>query len=251
MVLEANQLIDRVQSTAEATLDSRFLSQAAEIGLEKVQKLPFNLYQFAVGDFVGLVRATMTLGRAGSGPTSGWEAVGRVAGCFWRGVASMDFVNGPINVPVKEKTRRSYNPRSTATTSTAPAKEAVGMTKEAFETHAAATSATSKNVIAVSKQLAEYPEGVPFHAFITDPTSFGRSVENLFYVSFLVSEGSARLWVADEDGTVMIAPLVDSEEADGNEERILPKNQHVFNYSEPLHRKCVKRYRLTEPMIKL
>lgn len=256
MVIEANQLIDRVQSTAEATLDSRFLSQAAEIGLEKVQKLPFNLHQFAVSDFLGLVRATMTMSHSQGGASNGgWLGVGNLAGYFWRGVSSTDFLNGPINVSAKEKVRRT-NARSTMTTTTTTVKEAAGMTKEDFDTHAATTSATSKNVIKVAELLSAYPDGVPFHEFITDPTSFSRSVENLFYVSFLVSEGSARLWLeaADDDETgemtVMIAPLVE-EDGEGGEERILPKNQHVFNYSYPLYRKCIKRFRLTEPMIKL
>lgn len=270
MVIEANQLIDRVQSTSEATLDSRFLSQAAEIGLEKVQKLPFSLHQFGVNDFLGLVKASMALNMISSQSQRnrssdsvadesahpvGWRAVGRMAACVWRGVASMDFLNGPIHVPAKEKkTRGPSGPRHKEE---APVKEAVGMTKEAFDTHAATTSATSKNVIRVAELLANYPEGVPFYAFITDPTDFGRSVENLFYVSFLVSEGSARLWLHDDEvegeQVVMIGPLVGDEEEGGNggEEQILPKNQHVFNYSYPQFRRCIKRYQLTEPLITL
>ncbi len=37
----------------------------------------------------------------------------------------------------------------------------------------------------------------PFYKFIIDPASFARTVENLFYVSFLVHEGKAKLYYAN------------------------------------------------------
>jgi hypothetical protein len=55
----------------------------------------------------------------------------------------------------------------------------------------------------------------------------------------------------------MIGPLQNDEgegeedENENGEERILPKNQHVFNYSYPQFRRCIKRYQLTKPMITL
>ena len=44
--------------------------------------------------------------------------------------------------------------------------------------------------------------GVSLFEFVINPESFGQSVENLFYVSFLVKEGKAAVYPAElEDGS--------------------------------------------------
>jgi hypothetical protein len=51
-------------------------------------------------------------------------------------------------------------------------------------------------------------EGVTLFEFVVDPKSFAQSVENLFYVSFLVKEGKAAVYPQElqdgGDGVLML-----------------------------------------------
>ena len=38
-----------------------------------------------------------------------------------------------------------------------------------------------------------------YFSFIMDPHSFGRTVENMFYASFLIKEGKAKIYYKDDD----------------------------------------------------
>jgi hypothetical protein len=45
--------------------------------------------------------------------------------------------------------------------------------------------------------------GINFLEFVINPNSFGQTVENIFYASFLIKEGAAGMQV-DDDGCVII-----------------------------------------------
>lgn len=270
LVTTANMLIDQVHTTNEATLDSRFLSAAAEIGAEKIQKLPFGMHSFGLTDWLDLVKGNLSRFhqhqqlKTTSSQQEGvhypaqekcreaWESIGNRAMVYWKGVMTTDFLCGPIAVVPKEKQARSST-RRTGSDSRAPTKEALAMTKEAFEAQAAANNnATSNNVMLVAEALSAY-ESVPLYRFVTHPASFSRSVENLFYVSFLISDGRAALSL-EKDGEILIRPL---EEGDGQEDgedegttmRVMPKNQRVFNFSMFQWRQAIKIYRISKPLI--
>jgi len=48
--------------------------------------------------------------------------------------------------------------------------------------------------------------GINFLEFVINPNSFGQTVENIFYASFLTKEGAAGMQV-DDDGCVIIRML--------------------------------------------
>lgn len=268
LVTTANLLIDQVHTTNEATLDSRFLSAAAEIGAEKIQKIPFGICTFRLADWLDLVKSNISryqqhqqlrTSSQDDGPVGltleqcrgAWDGIGNLAMIHWKGVTTTDFLCGPIAVIPKEKQARTC-PKRRALDLRAPTKEAVAMTKEAFEAQAAAnSSATSNNVMLVAEALSAY-DSVPLYQFITHPTSFSRSVENLFYVSFLVSDGRAALSL-DKNGEILIRLLDEGGQGDVEEEevgmQVLPKNQRVFNFSMSQWRQAINIYRITKPLI--
>lgn len=61
------------------------------------------------------------------------------------------------------------------------------------------------NVMTVQKLLEEKDqgEGINFLELVINPDDYGQTVENIFYASFLIKEGSAGIQV-DEDGQVII-----------------------------------------------
>lgn len=96
---------------------------------------------------------------------------------------------------------------------------------------------TSENVMKVYSIL----EGIgsfPFYQFITDPNSFARTVENMFYVSFLVRDNRARVFIpeiaAERNELYIEAVSPESEEEevgeeDGEEQDDRNTNSNEFN----------------------
>ena len=50
-------------------------------------------------------------------------------------------------------------------------------------------------------------EAIYYFQFVVDPTSFGRTVENVFYVSFLVKEGKVKIFYDEETRLPKIVPV--------------------------------------------
>lgn len=258
MVASANSYIREVQRTNEAVLDSRFLSAVAELSAEKVQKLPVAMSEFGLAEFITLSRnalrklaASNDLSQSsGSNPEEAWELLGKTASIFWRGATTCDFLCGPIAVLPKERGQRGTG--KGAKKEKGPLKVAEGMSREDFDEEVALSSAgaTPKNVILVAKTLASYEEPIPFHAFIANPHSFAKSVENLFYCSFLVSEGRARIDVDQEEGEVYISLIrQEATQAGAQTEQARPKHQNVFNFSMSQWRAALRKFQITEPLI--
>ena len=64
----------------------------------------------------------------------------------------------------------------------------------------------------VFKQLVEAfkrndQEAIYYFQFVVDPSSFGRTVENVFYVSFLVKEGKVKIFYDEETRLPKIVPV--------------------------------------------
>lgn len=83
--------------------------------------------------------------------------------------------------------------------------------------------------------------------FAINPHSFGQTVENLFYTSFLIREGSARI-EKDKHGLPIICP---SKAREMNERRALNVSRHqaVFSIDYPMWQKFIKAFDIRKPVI--
>ena len=88
-------------------------------------------------------------------------------------------------------------------------------------------------------------ECVPLFDFCVNPKSFGQTVENLFYVSFLIKEGSVGL---DFDGRGM--PTLGLTRPKSVQERQgAPRNQAVFTLDFDMWREIVESHGITKSLI--
>lgn len=116
---------------------------------------------------------------------------------------------------------------------------------------------TSENVMKVYSVL----EGIgsfPFYHFITDPQSFARTVENMFYVSFLVRDCRARVFVpqiAASTNELYIEAISpddeEEEEQDEQEQDGNPFNQLVLGMTTKIWRRTVEKYKIDRPFLVL
>lgn len=119
---------------------------------------------------------------------------------------------------------------------------------------------TSENVMKVYGVLAEIGS-FPFYHFITDPESFARTVENLFYVSFLVRDNRARLFIPEFlEGTSneLYIEAVFSEEEEEEEEanshshsqgQSSELHQMVMGMTSKIWRRSIEKYKIDKPFL--
>jgi hypothetical protein len=271
MLSEANELLTHVHTTADATLDSRFVALSADITAEKVGKLAAESLDFTINDFCSIARAalirttgtTQMVGTAAADPTLGfsgecynWETIGMFAMRHWLGVSAPDFFLGPITVTPREANRKVRAPRTRQGREDAPliepaildersAKEGGGGNGGGGGGGGGGTSEETTSKVIDVYQILERVTPLPMYKLITHPTSYSRTVENLFYLSFLVNDNRVRLEYEKEE---LIVHLMNNEE---EEEQYWsrPKHQAIYSMTMSLWRENIAKYKIKTPVL--
>ncbi|KAK8102826.1 hypothetical protein PG984_015972 [Apiospora sp. TS-2023a] len=91
--------------------------------------------------------------------------------------------------------------------------------------------------------------GIDLLRFVVNPKSFGQTVENMFYVSFLIRDAKIKLEY-DDDGFATLVPI-DTEEVEQNAGRqtARQRQQAVFHLDMDVWRDIVEVYNIREPLI--
>ena len=157
---------------------------------------------------------------ADEGDALDWAYLGRSAA--FKGnkrPATSDFLLGPLSVQKRQRiqgARRSGLKRNAANIVRPQELKPSDIQQQE-------TNSTAKMVIQIAKVLDKYLEdnnltdegdGVNYFRFVINPASFAQTIENIFYVSFLVRDGRAALWEG-EDGMPLLglAETATAEEA--------------------------------------
>ncbi|KAF2107133.1 Nse4 C-terminal-domain-containing protein [Lophiotrema nucula] len=99
----------------------------------------------------------------------------------------------------------------------------------------------------VSRTVDEGEPCVSLFDFAVNPESFGQTVENLFYVSFLIREGRAKV-VMDEDGLPLLAH-VEPDTVEHQRARNGQKHQAIFSIDYKTWQTLVAAFDIKEPLI--
>ena len=111
---------------------------------------------------------------------------------------------------------------------------------------------TSENVMKVYSVLAEIGT-FPFYHFITDPQSLGRTVENLFYVSFLIRDNRARIFIPElmaESNELYIEDILPEDEEEEEPSNNV-SNQLILTMSSKTWRKAIEKYNIEKAFLEL
>ena len=157
---------------------------------------------------------------------------------------------GPLNVEKrvrKTKERRSKDPVGTLSTAEKVTKESLNATQD---------ESTPSHVKRCYKMLKNKKENSRINLFeyVIDPSSYARSVENLFYTSFLIKEG--RL-VLEEDAEGYPAVRIKERLPNEPKERDIEKqkrndthqNHIIFQMDIPTWRKLIDKFNITEAFL--
>ncbi|KAI5796326.1 Nse4 C-terminal-domain-containing protein [Peziza echinospora] len=277
----ANKTFENVKQTSDATLDSRLLVNTADAVFGKVKALDLGKDISGgvdIDEFVGKLIEFMktspdVLGSSGrrrrrgggggdsdeeeddddgdAGDAYDWAYLGRTAAFkSTKRPATSDFLLGPLSV---QKRLRTIKARSQLKRNAANIVRPQELQLEQIEKQ---ENTTTRLVQQVAKILERYvaeqtqlsgADGVEYFRFVVNPESFGQTVENIFYVSFLVRDGRAAMWEDEETGTPMLAisAQVDNEE----EARNVVKNQVITRIDMWAWKQLVELLELKVPII--
>lgn len=171
-----------------------------------------------------------------------WEKDGRWFYTQSKIVYPNYFVFGPLAT----KRRKITKQRRVDDTGLGPRTTAQQMTADTMqEQQEQSTSHMVKSVFRVLHDRAGSGK-VNFFSFVINPKSFGQSVENMFYLSFLLRDGKVRI-DEDEDGTPFIA-IVDEDEVDEVPEDA-PYVHHIATFDHTVWRAAIEAFEIQDAMI--
>ncbi|KAG6850420.1 hypothetical protein H0H93_013645 [Arthromyces matolae] len=240
--LEKEERLEKLEETfqikgpQEATLDSHFLLMASTMGAQKARAMKSGSGTFDIDDFIS--KLVNFMGGQTSlddhadddnsendyvdnavGPLD-WAKIGRRALAKSRRAPVMSFMLGPLSMEAK---KRAANKRAKLEKNQEDLRKPQELKEEDIQR---SENETTKNVAQLEAILHE-SGAVNFFKFVINPNDFAQSVENIFYLSFLIRDGKAA-FQTEEDGepiVFMCEQPTDAEHLAG-----LQKRQKVFEF---------------------
>ncbi|KIY50141.1 hypothetical protein FISHEDRAFT_39848 [Fistulina hepatica ATCC 64428] len=247
----ANKLFDRVKAPQEAALDSQFLLMASTMGAQKARAMKSGSGSFDIDDFVAKL-ITFMGGRQPSDNDENdeyeiedgtaaldWDKIGRKALAKSRRVPTMTFMLGPLSIEQKQRTQVK---RAKFEKNEEDRQKPQEIREEDIQRSA---NETSHNVALAG--ILENVEKVNLFRFIVNPKSFAQSVENLFYLSFLIRDGVVAL-ETEKDGE----PIIFACEPPSDHDRLdskLQKRQMVMELDMATWKYAIEVFDITESII--
>ncbi|KAJ2847731.1 hypothetical protein J3B02_004102 [Coemansia erecta] len=239
----ANSLFNRVKSTTEGILDSRFLILSADIGAQRAHQMRIDSAAFDSLEYIDRVRELLIVRGPGGVDEqqeagTDWTRVGLVAQRFTRAAPRFSCIYGPLMTERKERKRveRKQTDRSRQTAVRESRIESVDENDIKRQ-----ENQTTKLVRKVHSLLTKIGPINLFHLVI-NPESFAQSVENIFFVSFLIRDGKA--YIDDQSGQPMIEACEPPQQDDY--QMGLTRKQLIFSLDQSTWREIIDVYNISE-----
>ncbi|XP_006888623.1 PREDICTED: EP300-interacting inhibitor of differentiation 3 [Elephantulus edwardii] len=256
---KADVLFDGVIRTREAALDAQFLVLASDLGKEKAKQLnstmnSFNqaafskrLFKFAGLNWLEEEHDSLDSCEE-SVALSFWKKIQKEAACWTQRAQTFHFMLGSFasNSPMR-KPRPRKRIRSMEANRDMPSH----LKMMDLECNQETTEKEVERILGLLQSyFTKYPETpVSYFEFVIDPTSFARTVENMFHVSFIIRDGFARIGL-DQDRLPTLEPPNTSHVDEGCDAISYNTKQGVISLSLEDWKNIVATFEISEPMIK-
>lgn len=215
MVRVGDELYTRVKAPIDGLLDSRYLLYISDMGAEMTRTMRIDADAFDMDEYMQKVAhfigGTTSHGSSrqneatdgvedvsqmfrGDADTWRWDRLGLLAARHSRRAPVAEHLLGPLQVTPKHRKQARLHRLDEDAEQVAPQ-----------QLHASdivqSENETSRMVLDIARRLEECcgEEGINLFRFALNPHSFSDSVENLFYISFLIRDGKAAI-IEDNDG---------------------------------------------------
>ncbi|TDL26111.1 hypothetical protein BD410DRAFT_764462 [Rickenella mellea] len=255
-VQTANVLFKRVKGPQEATLDSAFLLQASGLGAAKARQMKSGSGTFDIDDLVAKL-ITFMGGRKhaderpenagsddeidddGDAPLE-WEKIGRKALAKSRRVPAMDFMLGPLSI---EQKKRASVKRAKLEKDKGEERKPQELKEDDIQR---SENETTKNVVALQNMLDEIGGSINLFKFVVNPESFGQTVENIFYLSFLIRDGVCALEFNEENEPMI---FLTERPTDEDYQQGLKKRQMVMEMDQETWKRAIEVFEIKKSHI--
>ncbi|KAL1741860.1 Nse4 C-terminal-domain-containing protein [Schizophyllum fasciatum] len=252
IIREADQNYDKVKAPQEATLDSQVLLAASKMGAQKARAMKAGAGGFDVDEFVAKLVTFMggrrTIGDDGEVDDGldaddylDWDLIGRKALAKSRRVPAMTFMLGPLSIEAK---KRGPIKRAKLERNESDRKKPQEIREEDIQR---AENETTKNVIQYDPEWDEKPGLVNLFEFVVNPDDFAQSVENIFYLSFLIRDGKVAFEYVLETQEPVIYACSPADPEDYNHG--LRKQQMVLEFDVATWRRAIEVFNITKSMV--
>ncbi|KAK4056945.1 hypothetical protein OIO90_001845 [Microbotryomycetes sp. JL221] len=256
-IKSANKLFKQVTSTGEAVLDAHVLLAASGAAALKARALKLDANAFDTVEFINRLHKFMG-GKSQNRRQSTqavqplekdlkWSRIGRVLASESRRVPTCDFMFGPLEIQVKEKKARTQRQRHKINEA-----DRVQPEELTVDDMQKSKNETAKLVKQISEVLEQYgEEGIPYLQLVVNPNSFAQTVENIFFLSFLVKEGRVGIWLDENQDSPHHGDIVcvAAEAPDEQEAAAIKSNQIVLEVTEQIWKDAIEAYELTESVV--
>ncbi|KAG8747115.1 nuclear protein [Ceratobasidium sp. 414] len=251
---KANDAFTRVKGPSEAIFDSHLLLNIAAQVSQKAKSLKHDAGGFDDTDFVAQLvtflggrRADAQQQQEGSeseeehdhGQWLAWNKLTSRAMASSRAAPAMDFMLGPLSVEPKKRqaTQRAKLDKNQKVEIQPEELVAADLKRSENE--------TSENIKTVYKRL-EQCQRINFFKFIINPHSFGQSVENMFYVSFMIRDAKIAFEVENDEPIIYACdPPEQAEYATGE----ISKRQLVMELDVATWKRAIEVFNITESIV--
>ncbi|XP_052497365.1 EP300-interacting inhibitor of differentiation 3 [Budorcas taxicolor] len=258
---EANVLFDAVSRTREAALDAQFLVLASDLGKEKAKQLNSDMSffnQVAFCDFLFIFVGLNWMEDDGRDPLNNcddnialsfWETVQKEATSWMLQAETFHFLFGsfkPESAARKPRLNHRRKVQKMEENGDMPTK----LRKLDLSGNQEATEKEVERILGLLQTyFRKYPDTpVSYFEFVIDPNSFSRTVENIFYVSFIIRDGFARIRL-DQDRLPILEPININLAGEGNDPSFHSRKQGVISLSLQDWKNIVATFEISEAMI--
>ncbi|KAI0684484.1 Nse4 C-terminal-domain-containing protein [Cytidiella melzeri] len=257
-VEKANELFDKVKGTSEATMDSNLLLKASMKSAMLARNMKSGGGAFDVDDFVSKL-ITFMGGRRNAdmhendnddddetydddedddGTPLDWERIGWKAMAKSRRAPAMDFMLGPLSIETK---KRNVTKRAKLEKNIEDQKKPQNITEDDIQR---SEHETTKNVSTLEDLLQGLGQ-INLFRFIINPNDFGQSVENMFYLSFLIRDGKCALDLDNGEPIIFLSEPPSADDYEGG----LSKQQMVMELDMATWERAIEVFGIREPTI--
>ncbi|XP_045103157.1 EP300-interacting inhibitor of differentiation 3-like [Portunus trituberculatus] len=248
LVLKANEAFEAVKRPREAAIDSQLLKVCGNMAKVNIEAAQSSLAVFNAREFAEKLRNFAEAGgdndlESDKEPCLLSRIYDKTSHLFNSASGIQPFFSA-IEWKRPETQRKARQKKNSDDIARHGAQKVEVLKEREGEEEAEAVSWVYKTL----KQWYANAENVPlpFFNFVVDPTSFSRTVENLFHVSLLVGELHAEI-KEDQDGLPVILPSQNTGTGQGTRGE---DKQCILSIDIEEWQQLIKAFQITEPMIK-